>query len=43
MMLLALLLTAAQPAETPKAYVQRLYASYRDPNFNPLAHPERYP
>ena len=42
MMLLALLLTAAQAGETPRAYVQRLYASYRDPNFNPLAHPERY-
>ena len=42
MMLLAFLVAAAQPAETPKAYMERLYASYRDPNFNPLDHPDLY-
>src|SRR5215471_14325255 len=42
MMLLALLVAAAQPVESPKAYLERVYASYRDPNFNPLDHPARY-
>jgi Protein of unknown function (DUF3828) len=42
MMLLALLVAATQPAETPKAYMERLYASYRNPDFNPLDHPDRY-
>ena len=42
MMLLALLVAAAPVAETPKAYMERLYASYRNPNFNPFDHPERY-
>jgi hypothetical protein len=42
MMLLALVLAAAPPAETPKAYMERLYASYRDAKFNPLARPDRY-
>lgn len=32
---------AALPAETPQAFVTRLYASYRNPNFSPLTHPER--
>jgi hypothetical protein len=42
MMLLALLIAAAPAGETPKAYVERLYASYRDKNFSPFVHPERY-
>lgn len=42
MMLLALLVAAAPAAETPKAYMERLYASYRNANFNPFDHPERY-
>ena len=42
MMLLALLVAAAAPAETPKAYMERLYASYRNANFNPFDSPERY-
>lgn len=42
MMVLALLLAAAPAAETPKAYVERLYASYHNSNFNPFDHPERY-
>jgi len=29
-------------AETPKAYMERLYASYRDASFNPLTHPSLY-
>lgn len=28
-------------ANTPKTFMQRLYAGYRDPNFNPFDHPER--
>ena len=44
MMLAALALAAAtaEPLQTPRAYVERLYASYRKENFNPLAHPARY-
>ncbi|HEX8468353.1 MAG TPA: hypothetical protein VF620_11165 [Allosphingosinicella sp.] len=39
--LLGLLLGAATPAETPAAFVDRLYASYRDPDYSPLARPGR--
>ncbi|HEX8063747.1 MAG TPA: hypothetical protein VF535_11080 [Allosphingosinicella sp.] len=39
--LLALLLGAAAPAEKPGAFVERLYAGYRDPDYSPLARPER--
>jgi len=39
--LLALLLAAAAPAQTPEAFVERLYAAYRDPDYSPLARPER--
>ena len=39
--LLALALAAAAPAETPAAFVDRLYAAYRDPDYSPLARPER--
>ena len=42
MILLALLVAAAPAAETPKAYMERLYASYRNKSFNPFDHPERY-
>jgi hypothetical protein len=41
-MLLALLVAAAQPMERPKEYMERVYAGYRQPDFNPLAHPSRY-
>ena len=41
-MLLALALAAAPVAETPKAYLERIYASYRDTNFSPFNHPDRY-
>ena len=39
--LLAALLSPAQTAETPRAFVERLYAGYRDPDYNPLAKPGR--
>ena len=39
---LALAAAAAQPAERPRQFLARVYASYRRPNFNPLEHPERY-
>jgi len=32
---------AAPPAEGPRAFVERLYAGYRDPDYNPVAHPRR--
>jgi hypothetical protein len=32
---------AAAPAETPRAFVERLYAAYRNPDFSPLSRPER--
>jgi len=37
-------LAAGGPAatETPKDYMERLYAGYRDSNFNPLTHPSLY-
>jgi hypothetical protein len=43
-MSLALLLAALAPApaaETPAAFVGRLYAAYRDENYSPLRHPAR--
>ncbi|HYG46332.1 MAG TPA: hypothetical protein VD846_00180 [Allosphingosinicella sp.] len=39
--LAAALLAAASPAETPRAFVERLYAGYRDPDYSPLSHPDR--
>lgn len=41
-MMLALLLAAAAPAETPRAFMTRVYASYRNSSFNPLDKPERW-
>jgi hypothetical protein len=44
-MLFALLLTAAAaatpPAETPKAFMQRLYSYYHRSSYSPFNHPER--
>ncbi len=34
-------LAPAPPAEAPRAFVERLYAGYRDPDYNPLAHKRR--
>lgn len=37
----AALLAPALPAEAPRAFVERLYAGYRDPDYNPLARKRR--
>jgi hypothetical protein len=42
MILLALLVAAAPAAETPKAYMEHIYASYRNTHFSPFDHPEKY-
>ncbi|MGZ8328758.1 MAG: hypothetical protein ACXWUV_14760 [Allosphingosinicella sp.] len=39
--LAAALLAPAPPADAPRAFVERLYAGYRDPDYNPLARPRR--
>lgn len=39
---LAFAAAAAEPAQTPRTYVEQLYASYGNAKFNPLAHPGRY-
>jgi hypothetical protein len=36
----AFLLAPAAPAETPRAFVDRVYAGYRSPDYNPLDRPE---
>ena len=41
MMLFALLLAGSQPPEDPAAFVRRTYAAYADPNYSPLAQPEK--
>lgn len=40
-LLAAALLSSAAAAETPRAFVERLYAGYRGENYNPLARPAR--
>ena len=43
MILLFLAAAAAQPqAETPRAFLEHAYASYRNPHFNPFDHLDRY-
>ena len=39
--LLALAAAAAQPAETPRGFMERLYASYRHSDYSPFTHPGR--
>ena len=39
--LLAALLAPAQQAETPRAFVEHIYAGYRREDYDPLARPER--
>jgi hypothetical protein len=39
--LAAALLAAAPAAESPRRFVERLYAAYRDPDYSPLARPAR--
>jgi hypothetical protein len=41
MILLALAAAAVQPAETPKQFMQRLYASYSKRDYSPFDHPDR--
>lgn len=38
---LAAALLLAPAGEPPRAFVERLYAGYRDPDYDPLARPER--
>ena len=42
MMLLALALAAAPAAESPRAFVERIYSGYRTSGFSPFARPERW-
>jgi len=43
MILLTLAAAAASPqAATPRAFLERTYASYANPNFNPFDHLDRY-
>jgi hypothetical protein len=39
--LAAALFAAAPAAESPRAFVERLYAGYEDPDYDPLARPEQ--
>ena len=39
--LLAAMLAASPAGETPEAFVHRIYAGYSDPDYSPLARPER--
>jgi hypothetical protein len=42
MILLLLAAAAFQPqTETPRAFMERLYAGYRNENYSPFSHPER--
>jgi hypothetical protein len=41
MIWLALALAAAAPADTPRTFMERLYASYHDTDYSPFNHPER--
>ena len=42
MILLALAAAVAQPAETPRRFLDHVYASYRQHDFSPFAHANRY-
>jgi hypothetical protein len=43
MILLFLAAAAAQPqAANPRAFLERTYANYRNPDFNPFSHLDRY-
>lgn len=41
MILIYVAAAAAQPADTPRAFIQRLYAGYARKHYNPLDRPER--
>ena len=40
-LLLALALAATPAAETPRGFMERLYANYRHSDYSPFRHPER--
>lgn len=42
MILLALALAAASPAETPRDFISRVYTEYHNDGFSPLAKPEAF-
>jgi hypothetical protein len=42
MILAALAAAAAQPAETPRAFIARVYSEYRHEGFSPLAEPQKF-
>ena len=42
MILAALALAAAQPAEGPRAFISRVYSEYGKEGFSPLARPDAY-
>ena len=42
MILVSMALAIAPAAETPKAFLDRVYASYRDRNFSPFEHADSY-
>ena len=39
--LIAAVAAAAQPSETPRGFMERLYAQYRHSDYSPFKHPER--
>ena len=41
LILLALAAAAAQPADTPRGFMERLYANYRQSDYSPFTHPDR--
>jgi hypothetical protein len=41
MILIAFLAAAAQPSQSPKAFMERLYASYRRSDYSPFTNPKR--
>jgi hypothetical protein len=40
-MIVALLLAVTPAADTPRGFIERLYASYRQADFSPFKHPEQ--
>ena len=42
MILAALSLALAPPAETPREFIDRIYSEYQTEGFNPLANPDNY-
>ena len=41
-MILLALAAASAAAETPRQFMTRVYAQYRNPDFSPFTHPDRY-